>query len=631
MFGLFSSVSHAKVIDAGVGAIYDPFPLVPLSKVIDQHQSGLDTDYNYAGWISSAEQYVKLRKGKLSAKKKLAWIIGCEKNLKEPIFCTFPIDRTSRGGTDDDDEVDVSSNRELVREVIDLTHIREYLTKSDLKKLEATSEAQFHRIFRQNDFILEPFQKLAERAIELKACPTSALLTAFGQKAEEFFPDPVARKLAEQLYSRSDVCGSKNDASAIKGRYRLALLNLWAERYEPAEKLLQKLTEVGPNDFLSRGLFWRSVALKYLGQADAAKRIAKQLYTQYPLTYHTLVLGKVEQVGFKKFVTSGEAWVRLRPIEKPIMGDVIAAVEALQKIRANDLALEILNNSEGSFDQLTPEERLYVAVLYMRAGDRIKQFKVMGSIFKEDSRAISRRTMEIFYPLYRFEVMKSYSAKVDPYLVAALIRQESGFNERARSPAGARGLMQLMPKTAKTIERRVSRRELYDAKTNIRLGVKFFKQVMDKYSGEVELALAAYNAGPDRVDDWLRRYPTKNRMLFVDLIPFKETREYVAYIGRNYFWYRLLYPSQSVASRIVKPSFDYSLFDVEAGESFAKLWIDAENGDLDGEELVADSSSATMTVGRGLASEKRQATRKTKKSKRKKVRHSEKTDGAQKN
>jgi soluble lytic murein transglycosylase len=73
------------------------------------------------------------------------------------------------------------------------------------------------------------------------------------------------------------------------------------------------------------------------------------------------------------------------------------------------------------------------------------------------------------------------------------------------------------------------------------LGVKFFSSLLDRFSGDAELALAAYNAGPERVDSWLKRYPVANRALFVDLIPFRETRDYVSLIARNYYWYQALY------------------------------------------------------------------------------------------
>jgi soluble lytic murein transglycosylase len=94
-----------------------------------------------------------------------------------------------------------------------------------------------------------------------------------------------------------------------------------------------------------------------------------------------------------------------------------------------------------------------------------------------------------------------------------------------------------MPTTAKKIAKIRSIRELFNPSTNIQVGSKYFSSLMRTYGGDAELALAAYNAGPHRVDQWIKRYPVKDRILFLDLIPFKETREYVAAIARNYFWY----------------------------------------------------------------------------------------------
>ena len=66
---------------------------------------------------------------------------------------------------------------------------------------------------------------------------------------------------------------------------------------------------------------------------------------------------------------------------------------------------------------------------------------------------------------------------------------------------------------------------------------------MNRYDGDASLALAAYNAGANRIDEWTRRYPVKDKILFLDLIPFKETRQYISSIARNYFWYTSLYPA----------------------------------------------------------------------------------------
>ena len=135
---------------------------------------------------------------------------------------------------------------------------------------------------------------------------------------------------------------------------------------------------------------------------------------------------------------------------------------------------------------------------------------------------------------------------MDPYLMAGIIRQESAFNERAVSRANARGLMQILPSTGRTMARRLGLRSyavtsLFDPHVNIKMGVVYFKQLLEEHNNVVEDTLAAYNAGPDRVQAW-RAVPYKDNLEFVESIPFTETRDYVKIVLRNAEIYRRLYP-----------------------------------------------------------------------------------------
>jgi len=135
---------------------------------------------------------------------------------------------------------------------------------------------------------------------------------------------------------------------------------------------------------------------------------------------------------------------------------------------------------------------------------------------------------------------------VDPYLAAAIIREESQYDEKAVSVVGAVGLMQLMPVTANAVAQRygfpaVGREELFDQETNIRLGVRYLGQLLDQYGGNLAHAVAAYNAGPIAVNNWIAMHRGRDQDEFVELIPYQETRLYVKRVLRSYGEYRRLH------------------------------------------------------------------------------------------
>ena len=130
---------------------------------------------------------------------------------------------------------------------------------------------------------------------------------------------------------------------------------------------------------------------------------------------------------------------------------------------------------------------------------------------------------------------------LDPALIFAITRQESAFVTTARSCAGALGLMQLIPSTAKMIAKKVheplrNNKDLLKADKNIKLGSKYLRVLLDKYQSNAVLAAAAYNAGPARIKNWLPEYDMPADS-WIETIPFKETRNYV----QNVLTYTVIY------------------------------------------------------------------------------------------
>ncbi|PYV07134.1 MAG: hypothetical protein DMG26_01305 [Acidobacteria bacterium] len=172
--------------------------------------------------------------------------------------------------------------------------------------------------------------------------------------------------------------------------------------------------------------------------------------------------------------------------------------------------------------------------------------RLVPNYFEYQSSELPREMWQWLYPRAFWSVVQRQARlnRLDPYLVMALIRQESAFNPKATSVANARGLMQVLPKTAaKGLSRRRRRgvgQRLYDPAYNIRLACRYFREMLSAFNGNVEQALAAYNAGDFRVKDWLSQRSFRDPPEFVESIPFRETRLYVETVMRDEVVYRRL-------------------------------------------------------------------------------------------
>jgi soluble lytic murein transglycosylase len=162
--------------------------------------------------------------------------------------------------------------------------------------------------------------------------------------------------------------------------------------------------------------------------------------------------------------------------------------------------------------------------------------------------AAPRQFWEMLFPLpYKKDLVSSAEErKLDPYLIAGLIRQESEFNPQALSRAKAYGLTQVRPATGRLFARkagvpRFTTRTLYQPAANLKIGTSILRSMLDQHDGSIEQTLAAYNAGPNRVVEWRTWANFREPAEFVESIPFTETRDYVQAVLRNAEMYRRLY------------------------------------------------------------------------------------------
>lgn len=233
---------------------------------------------------------------------------------------------------------------------------------------------------------------------------------------------------------------------------------------------------------------------------------------------------------------------------KAVQSQLSPAVE-LQALGLNDVAegylkdlLSMDPHSTGALLALTrleAEQQEYSAALFDAK-------KLVPDYFQYQFSELPKDVWQWLYPRAFWTIVQRQARvnRLDPYLVMALIRQESAFNPRATSVANARGLMQMLPGTATPSARRRRRQRtaqrLYNPGYNVTLACRYLRELLHTFHGNVEETLAAYNAGDFRVNDWLKQRSFREPAEFVESIPFLETRLYVETVLRDQAIYRKL-------------------------------------------------------------------------------------------
>ena len=217
--------------------------------------------------------------------------------------------------------------------------------------------------------------------------------------------------------------------------------------------------------------------------------------------------------------------------------------------------------------QLSARSDLHLvnARIILDSQNYLSTFKYLYEVLEKKEVLFNRSLLEILYPKPYLSELSAIlkKDKLDPIIVLSLIRQESVFNPLARSRVGARGLMQIMPNTAKRIRRHIKDTHLITPKTNMEVGTTYFKGLMNRYEGNLVYVLAAYNAGEGRVDRWRGALFDSDQSILrnIESIPFLETRNYVKLIFRNIFFYKLLQEK----NELTDPNELNQIYDVKLG------------------------------------------------------------------
>jgi soluble lytic murein transglycosylase len=346
---------------------------------------------------------------------------------------------------------------------------------------------------------------------------------------------------------------SKDAAAA---HWRAGWLSYRQGQYTDAARLFDEQIKLYPSAAETvSALYWRGRLYEtqdhFPALAAANYRAILRAYQHY--FYAQMARERLAALG-KMESASQPQLDQFQPLPEPKLVDSFP-VDSPHLAKARLLANAGLNEFIAAEIKADPDSDSWSALaeaqIYANYGETFRALRALKRALPYATTAsidsIPLAYWRILYPEPYWETIKTESAKnnLNPYLVASLIRQESEFNPAAISYANAYGLMQLLPSVGRAMAREEGMGhfqtfQLLDPETNIKLGTRYLRQMLDHFGGVEEYALAAYNAGDNRVTDWQAAGPYQGIDEFVESIPFTQTREYVEAIMRNQETYRAI-------------------------------------------------------------------------------------------
>ena len=405
-----------------------------------------------------------------------------------------------------------------------------------------------------DDSLLNSYQAIFKRYSESEWMDDALFAAADFYSNKNDFKKAISyyKKLAE---------GFPESALSEQAYWYIGWLNYRLGNYkEAASSFNEFLFRYPQSEYINRVLYWRGRSLEKMGKANSAdklfQKVCKTTYGFYcynvrsrneNLSDANLVVnnadnGKAAQVNNGNYAIEADANF-IRAKEMSILGMNQDAVNELYKLRER-----VSLNKEGL---------LLINKMFYEFGEYHVSVKSIIQNFYDKIERGGNDLPEYFwglaYPQGYWSVVTEYAARygLDPYLVASVMREESWFNKQAVSRSGARGVMQLMPFTARWVSKQLKYaynddESLFDAEININFGAWYLSCLKKRFNGNTVLMIASYNAGPEAVTKWVNGNSNMETDEFIEAIPYNETRAYAKRVLRSYAEYHRIYNNSAI-------------------------------------------------------------------------------------
>lgn len=360
----------------------------------------------------------------------------------------------------------------------------------------------------------------------------------------------------------------KNSKAAAEYRWKIAKQMAAAGKYQEAWQWAQPITTDTPDsERAAEAAFWVGRWIAQVGRQNDARAAFEHVLARYPESYYAWRAAHFLGWNVGDFTTVRNLTPEVVPPQgRPIPPAGSETLKELYQLAQNDSAWALWQAEFKNRLKPTVIEQFTDGLMNLGIGEHLVGInKVWNLSLRETPEERSQwqalrqdpAYWHALFPMPFIEPITTWSQQrqLNPFLVTGLIRQESRFEPKIRSIAGAKGLMQVMPGTGSWIAQKIQLKEynLENPDDNIKLGTWYLDHTHQEYSNNSLLAVASYNAGPGNVANWIAKYGFNDPDAFIEVIPFAETKGYVESVFANYWNYLRLY-NPEIAKLLAKYS-----------------------------------------------------------------------------